>query len=339
MIFILLTRAHDYTVQHYLETWGRDARGTVTTIHYEDLAFGARLRPGTYIFSDLERLNDAQLELAKLAWRTMAARPDGFRLLNDPSQALRRYELLKTLHADGINGFQAYRLNNGRLPEKFPLFLRRESEHDGAISPLLHSRAELDRAVEESLARGVRRDDLLAVEFCDTADAAGVYRKYSAFRVGDQIIARHALFSRKWVVKVPDETEQQWVDEERDYLAAHPHEAALRKVFDLGHIDYGRVDYSLLEGRIQVWEINTNPTISVAPHKLAAGRLVAQQMFMKQLRSAWEVLDLKNDATPAELCVPRELARRLNVNPLRRSRRALARGIKWVAKRPFIQNA
>ena len=75
MIFVLLTRPHAYTVQHYLETWGRDARGMVTTLFYEDLAFGGRLRPGTYIFSDLERLSDAQLELANLAWRIMAARP------------------------------------------------------------------------------------------------------------------------------------------------------------------------------------------------------------------------------------------------------------------------
>jgi hypothetical protein len=311
----------------------------VTTLFYEDLAFGGRLRPGTYVFSDLERLTDAQLELAKHAWRTMAARPEAYRLFNDPSQALRRYDLLKALHANGINGFQAYRLDNGRVPENFPLFLRRESEHDGAISPLLHSRAELDRAVEESLAKGVRRDDLLAVEFCDTADADGVYRKYSAFRVGEKIIARHALFSRKWVVKLADETEQQWIDEEREYLDSHPHEAELRTVFDLAHIDYGRVDYSLLDGRIQVWEINTNPAISVPPHKLAAGRLVAQQAFMKQLKLAWETVDLKHagDAAPAELRVSRALARRLNVGPLRRAQRLTARTARWLSQRQFVR--
>ena len=43
MIFVLLTRPHAYTVQHYLETWGRDARGMVTTLFYEDLAFGGLL--------------------------------------------------------------------------------------------------------------------------------------------------------------------------------------------------------------------------------------------------------------------------------------------------------
>src|SRR5438094_53410 len=130
MIHVLVTRAHAYTLQQYLETWGRDARGILVPLFYEELAFGPRLAPGTYIFSDLERLNDAQMELARSAWRQLAARADDFRLLNDPSKALRRYELLSALHAAGINRFAAHRLNNGSMPQKFPLFLRRESEHD-----------------------------------------------------------------------------------------------------------------------------------------------------------------------------------------------------------------
>jgi hypothetical protein len=336
MIFILLTRSHAYTVQHYLETWGRDARGFVRTLFYEDLAFGGRFKPGTYVFSDLERLDDAQLDLAKLLWRTLAARPESFRLLNDPSQALRRYELLTALHADGTNRFRAHRLNNGSMPTKFPLFLRRESEHDGAISALLNSAEELDRAVAEATSKGVRRDDLLAVEYCDTSDAAGVFRKYSAFRVGGRMIARHALFSRKWVVKLADETDGAWDEEERAYLLANPHETELRRIFDLAHIDYGRIDYSLLDGRIQAWEINTNPTISVAPHKLAPGRLVGQQAFMRQLKTAWEAVELKSDAAPAEVRVDGELARRLGVGPVRRTRRFIAKGVRWLANRPFV---
>jgi hypothetical protein len=144
----------------------------------------------------------------------------------------------------------------------------------------------------------------------------------------------------QWVVKLADATEEANCAEEQAYLDANPHEAELRRVFDLARIDYGRIDYSLTpDGRMQVWEINTNPTISVAPHKLAAGRLVAQQMFMKQLKAAWEAVELRSGAAPTDLRVPRELAGRLNISPLRRGRRAMARGVKWLAKRPFIQNA
>lgn len=336
MIHVLLTRAHSYTVQHYLETWGRDLRAFVRTLCYEDLAFGCLLKPGTYVFADLERLDDAQLDLAKHIWRTLAARPEAFRLLNDPSKALRRYELLKALHANGTNKFQAYRLNNGAVPRKFPLFLRRESEHDGAISPLLHSAEELDRAVAESTAKGVRREDLLVVEYCDTADENGVYRKYSAFRVGDHLLARHALFSRKWVVKLADETEAKWVEEERQYLESHPHEAELRKIFDLAKIDYGRIDYSMLDGQIQVWEINTNPNITSPPMKIAAGRLPTQWVFMKQLQDAFEAADLKADGAAVWLRVDASLSRRLNITPVRRLKQVAARGVRWLARRPFV---
>ena len=337
MIRILLSRAHSYTISHFLETWGRDVRKFVRPLCYEDLAFGKRLKPGTYIFADLERLDDAQLDFAKHIWRTLAARPESYRLLNDPSKALRRYELLKALHANGTNAFQAFRMNNGRLPEKFPVFLRRESEHDGAISSLLNSRQELDSAVADLTSKGIPRGDLLAVEYCETADSTGLYRKYSAFRVGDRLLARHALFSRKWVVKLADETEEKWVEEEAEYLRAHPHEAELRKIFDLAHIDYGRIDYSLLNGKIQVWEINTNPNITSSPMKIAPGRLPTQWAFIKQLREAFETVDSMVEGTPTFVRPDRSLSRRLNITPARRVQHLAARGVKWLANRNFVK--
>src|SRR4051812_41443701 len=112
MLHFLLTRPHAYTVRHYLETWGRDLRRRVVTLPYEDLAFGPRLGPGTYVFTDLERLSPAQLELAQTAWRQLAARPDAYRLLNDPSKVLRRFDLLRALHAAGINRFTAHALSD-----------------------------------------------------------------------------------------------------------------------------------------------------------------------------------------------------------------------------------
>src|SRR5947207_12036278 len=108
------------------------------------------------------------------------------------------------MHGPGVTQFAARPTNAGALPDRFPLFLRRESEHNGAISPMINSPEELDRAVADVIAKGVPRDDLLAVEYCDTSDAAGVFRKYSAFRIGDRIIPRHLFFSKKWVVKLAD---------------------------------------------------------------------------------------------------------------------------------------
>ncbi|MEO6436166.1 MAG: hypothetical protein ABIP55_10445 [Tepidisphaeraceae bacterium] len=335
MIQLLLTHAHAYTLGQYHDTWGRDARGLIKPLYYEDLAFGAALTPGTYIFADLERLDDAQLELARAAWQLMLTRPDDFRLLNDPSKVLRRYELLKALHAAGINRFAAHRLDNGALSSiRFPAFLRHENEHDGALSALVQSHEDLDRAAAELTRGGAQRSDLLAVEYCETADAAGIYRKYSAFRVGDRFIARHLLHSRKWVLKKADLVDEVYLQEEREFLAANPHAAQLRTIFDAAHIEYGRIDYSLLDGVVQVWEINTNPMIVVAPHRIAPARLATQARFATDLHAALAAIDRPRRASPPlYLRVGAPLARRLGVTLRRRAARQLARALTAAACR------
>lgn len=52
---------------------------------------------------------------------------------------------------------------------------------------------------------------------------------------------------------------------ERQYVQTNPHESPLKEIFRLANIEYGRVDYSMYQGKIQVWEINTNPVILGAP--------------------------------------------------------------------------
>jgi hypothetical protein len=49
--------------------------------------------------------------------------------------------------------------------------------------------------------------------------------------------------------------------EEADYLDANPHGDLLMRVFDMANIEYGRIDYTVIEGRVQIFEINCNPTI------------------------------------------------------------------------------
>src|SRR5678816_652589 len=65
-----------------------------------------------------------------------------------------------------------------------------------------------------------------------------------------------------WMLKshgnAPTEPE---IDRENAYVLGNPHEAELRRIFDLAGIDYGRIDYAMVGGRIETWEINLNPTI------------------------------------------------------------------------------
>jgi hypothetical protein len=54
-------------------------------------------------------------------------------------------------------------------------------------------------------------------------------------------------------------------EEEYDFIATNPFAEALRPVFDIAGVDYGRVDFGLVAGRPQIYEINTNPDIKLRP--------------------------------------------------------------------------
>lgn len=259
MIYFLSTRGNGHPIRFYLETYGAPLASRIVPLWYDDLLATATPPVGTYCFADVELLSADERARAAVVWEALATR--GCRLLNHPVRSLCRYDLLKTLYARGTNRFDVHRAADGTIPRRFPVFLRREHDHAGSRSPLLHGPEALAAAVDAARAAGERLDETLVVEFCDTADAAGIYRKYSAFVVGERILARHAFFSTAWQVKHWELVGPPYDAEERAYVAANPHERQLRELFALAGITYGRIDYSLLGDALQVWEINTNPII------------------------------------------------------------------------------
>jgi hypothetical protein len=258
---------------------------------------------GTYVFADLERLShDATLRAAPL-WDTLAGSHQGVRLLNHPIHSMRRYELLRTLHERGINTFDVYRVTEGRAPRRYPVFLRIENDHGGPISPLVQSRSELEAAIRAFERKDHRREHLLVVEFCDTADPGGIFRKYGAFIVGDRIIPKSVQFSRHWVQKAADLKTPDLVREEAEYVERNPHEASLREIFRLARIEYGRMDYALLGDRLQVWEINTNPTIAT-PGSEMGPRAAAKRLVRERMVAAFEALADARHAPASSSVVP-----------------------------------
>ena len=79
------------------------------------------------------------------------------------------------------------------------------------------------------------------------------------------------------------------ISEENAYLDANPHESELREIFELADIEYGRIDYGIKGGRIQVWEINTNPTVLLRRH-LRDARAPIHRRFAAAYRSALDAL-------------------------------------------------
>lgn len=286
-IHAVTTKTHRYTFWNHLHSpQGKQTRPLIQMMTYSDLLTMDAAPAGHYIFSDIERLEPGQITALVNIWEILDKCGLGLKLLNHPTRTLRRYELLRTLYEKGINPFNVYRVTDLRKPERYPVFIRTASEHDGPMSDLLMNEAELDDALHKYYKDNICREDLMIVEFCDTADSQGIYRKYSVFRLGNRLIARHQLTSKSWMVKYPDLVDSKYLEEEMAFLDEHHHHDEVMKVFELAQIDYGRIDYSIQQSKLRIWEINTNPMISPTEDNDAKARWPVHEKFSETFHQA-----------------------------------------------------
>lgn len=286
MIHYLVTRGHDrYTMRRFRTSWAGALRDRIRILPYERLPLLGAAEPGLWIFSDLERLRPCERAAAAAHFERLSGAGPAFRVLNDPSRALARYELLRAMPT---NAFRAWRATEPLDAVRTPAFIRAAGAHDGSLSGLLRDREEIEPAIRRVLRRRwrLRREDLLVVEFLDTSDGSGTFRKYAAMRIGKALLPRHLFFSRDWVVKKAGAPDEARLREEREFLDAFPHREEVRAAFDAARIEYGRIDYAVTGGRIQVWEINTNPVLVPAPRRIDAGRLDRSRRFADDVIAA-----------------------------------------------------
>lgn len=145
MIIHLVTAAHRYTDQAIIASKKIDFRA----VSYQWALWVPRLKRATYIFGDTDRLSSWDLERAAYLYCELAA--TGCRVLNDPARVRQRFDLLRTLKIRKINRFNVWRVEDGELPDRFPVFLRTQSAHRGPISDLLGSTEEVAGAVDQAL--------------------------------------------------------------------------------------------------------------------------------------------------------------------------------------------
>ena len=318
MIYWVTTRRHSYTIRRHLEAYGASVKSFIKLVSYKQLLRRSRHPAGVYILSDIERLTSQQAERVALVRANLRSR--GNQVLNHPQRSMRRYELLRTLHEKGVNDFNIYRIGETNAKPRFPIFFRRENDHRGTRSGLVLSQAAYDQVLADlSRTRFWFRDeigkrrvwrwgpwrsrDLVATEFCDTVDSQGLCRKYSAFCIGEQIVPRHLFFGSTWHVKAAELQDEHTLAEEREYVFNNPHEQQLREIFQHAQIEYGRIDYGMHKGRIQVWEINTNPMISARTDQQQTSRLAVQLHFAALFDNACRDL-LSANAAAATLTFP-----------------------------------
>lgn len=289
MIVFVVSADHAYTIQKYLQQWvGPEDDRRIQVVFYEEAPWRWLHLPATYLFADIERLAPEEIATAMDYARSLQA--CGYRVLNPPARVAPRLELQERLFAAGINPFR-YWPRSSFERARFPAFLRRANSHTGSLGALIPDAGQLAEQLRALPESDRTAEDLVLVEFCDTRDEQGRYYKYSAMRVGDTLVPRHVLTSLYWMLKQPDILDAHALETERDYVRRFPHREALMNIFNLGGIDFGRIDYSLHHGAIRVWEINTNPTLMPGRKKLAGSRRELIEETNGMLLQALRVLD------------------------------------------------
>ncbi len=298
MIHFVVPRDSEFGIRDYLKVYGLPLAARIAVLHYEDLPARSSLPGGVYLFSALDQLLPRGLRLAGEAARQLAGA--GMRVMNHPDRTLRRLGLLEALYRRGLNRHRALRAGADLSSLRYPVFLREEFHHTSALTPLLHTAEELQLELGRAVVRGLPMDELLVVEFCDTADPEGSYRKYAAFVVGSEVLPRSLSHGTNWALKHSgSEFTRKRLDEEREYMFENPHQARLREIFNVAQVEYGRIDYAIKGDMIETWEINLNPTIGrgsrskgAMPADMREYRSRARDHFYRRFQAAFEAIDL-----------------------------------------------
>lgn len=307
MIYYLSTERFASTIRHLLNG-NPEYRRFLALVTYEELFFERAGPAGHYIFTDFDRLTRYEIECAAAFAAALQATSPDIRILNHPLRALERYPLLVALHRAGINGFTATRLEGGGRPAAYPVFIRSEDGCNGPETDVIHDDAGFDEALADLARRGLPLRGRIAIGHAAEAGPDGFYRKYGAFNIDGRILPHHLQRNRGWVVKM-DVPEHEWttarnpddrtsdksVAEELAFVRDNPHREVLARAFAVAGIDFGRADYSVVGGRVQVYEINTNP--SMPGRSKSDARDAIRALTRPRMLEAFRAIDVPVAAT------------------------------------------
>jgi len=255
---------------------------------YDWLFRQRRLRLAAAIFTDLDRLSSDDHVRAEQIAAKFEKR--GIRVFNRPARVKLRFELLRRLHDTGRNPFQVWRAEERpAVPaDRFPVFVKSEGAHKRPVGGLIHDQASLDAVIGGLAHDGFPIRHFLVTEFCNAAMRDGVWARYTSYKIGERVFAGLPIFEDDPFVKYGTYGLAGEADFEHAVAVwqENRHAAALRRFFDIACIDYGRADYTVLDGRPVLYEINTNPTIpyehvSRNDAYLAASRAVQRQVVTR----------------------------------------------------------
>jgi hypothetical protein len=149
----------------------------------------------------------------------------------------------------------------------YPLILRRDGVHMGEDVHLARTPEEARALIEErrqalsTAPRGERPGGPLdlAVEFIDTRDAQGIYRKWRSYVIGDRVIPRLLELSGHWLVNFGSLIEDAAAaEEDRAFVrGGEPNPELVRAAARLTGADVVALDYARRpDGGYVFWEAN-----------------------------------------------------------------------------------
>jgi len=290
MICFVMVRAHRYTHKR-LAGWSDAPKIQIWS--YDRLLVARRLPTATWVFTDFDRLDFWELELAAGIWRKL--KEAGLRVLNDPARVRQRFALLRQLKLRGVNRFGVWHVDTDERPaaDAFPVFLRSDAAHRGAIGGLIADSAELDRRIGEAMEAGYPRRDLIIVEYAAEPITANLFRKLAVFRIADRTVPALCVHQEDWRVQSGTQgvATAELYQEEHDIVERNPYGDLVMPAFAAGEIDYGRADFSFPRGELAVYEINTNPAIAAPKLHPSKVRMDAYELWRKKYLAALAEVD------------------------------------------------
>jgi hypothetical protein len=290
MIRFLISRGHGYTLKRVKKS---GEAPPISLMHYDRLLRARWVRRGTYVFTDMDRLSAWDLELASHLYLQLAH--SGVRVLNNPATIKTRYTLLRALRAAGLNDFNAYRVDELGGNVQFPVFVRKTHGHREPVSDLLNTREELQNKIDAVVAAGTPAENLLVIEYAGEPVRPGLYRKLSVFRIGDTLVPHISGHDRTWLVKYGQHgiAGDELYREELEFLRTNQYAEQVHRAFEIANIEHGRVDFGLYKGRVQVFEINTNPFVAPPMAHPSPERVQSMRLCWEKYLAALRLIDGK----------------------------------------------
>ncbi len=298
MICFIVARGFPVTLKPLLSD---PSAPRISVLFYDETLKKHALANATYIFTDPDRLSVSELTGAARLYRRL--QDSGCRVLNDPATVHKRFALLRGLYLKGFNPFNVYLADEGWSNVKFPVFIRVADAHAGPLTDLIADQAGLETAIEAAVAAGIPRSTIVIVEYAAEPIRPGIYRKSSMHRVGQRLITTINWHARDWRVRSDQYglADQGLYDDELSMVRENRYASQASEAFEFANIEYGRIDFGLVDGRLCVYEINTNPTIIAPGEHSVPQRMESSRLRWSQFLEALHAIDTEENSAKIEV--------------------------------------